>query len=199
MRTGAEELGGVPEGQGRAQRESTADRLGQGDHVGGDAVGGVREPLPGAAGPGLHLVDGEQRADRVRLGLAGLYLRRQNDWHRYEEITAWEWLRKYVGRQGLEKVWGPLLRGKFADQADVMVNARLAADGIEVLDVVASAAFTAAAAFTMPAPQPEHVAGKARAVAFILLATSSGVRFGLADSISAATAATCGVAIDVPA
>ena len=27
--------------------------------------------------------------DRVRLGLAGLYLRRQDDWHRYESVTAW--------------------------------------------------------------------------------------------------------------
>ena len=63
--------------------------------------------------------------DRVRLGLAGLYLRRQNDWHRYEEITAWEWLRRYVGEQGLEKVWGPLLRGKFADQAEEVAMAWL--------------------------------------------------------------------------
>jgi protoporphyrinogen oxidase len=63
--------------------------------------------------------------DRVRLGLAGLYLRRQDDWHRYEEITAWEWLRKYVGEQGLEKVWGPLLRGKFADQAEEVAMAWL--------------------------------------------------------------------------
>ena len=63
--------------------------------------------------------------DRVRLGLAGLYLRRQNDWRRYEEITAWEWLRRYVGEQGLEKVWGPLLRGKFADQAEEVAMAWL--------------------------------------------------------------------------
>ncbi|HLF78752.1 MAG TPA: FAD-dependent oxidoreductase, partial [Dehalococcoidia bacterium] len=44
--------------------------------------------------------------DRVRLGLAGLYLRRQDDWHRYEEVTAWEWLRRYVGQKGLDVVWG---------------------------------------------------------------------------------------------
>ena len=63
--------------------------------------------------------------DRVRLGLAGLYLRRQDDWHRYEEITAWEWLRKYVGKKGLDVVWGPLLRGKFADQAEEVAMAWL--------------------------------------------------------------------------
>ncbi len=63
--------------------------------------------------------------DRVRLGLAGLYLRRQNKWHRYEEITAWEWIRRYVGKKGLEVVWGPLLRGKFADQAEEVAMAWL--------------------------------------------------------------------------
>lgn len=63
--------------------------------------------------------------DRVRLGLAGLYLRRQNDWHRYESITAWEWIRKYVGENALNVVWGPLLRGKFADQAEEVAMAWL--------------------------------------------------------------------------
>jgi protoporphyrinogen oxidase len=63
--------------------------------------------------------------DRVRLGLAGLYLRRQNDWHRYESITAWEWIRRYAGRKSLDVVWGPLLRGKFADQAEEVAMAWL--------------------------------------------------------------------------
>ena len=48
--------------------------------------------------------------DRVRLGLAGLYLRRKTEWHLYEEITAWEWIRKYVGQNSLAVVWGPLLK-----------------------------------------------------------------------------------------
>ena len=63
--------------------------------------------------------------DRVRLGLAGLYLRRQKDWHRYEEITAWEWIRRYAGQKALDVVWGPLLRGKFADQAEEVAMAWL--------------------------------------------------------------------------
>ncbi len=63
--------------------------------------------------------------DRVRLGLAGVYLRRQDDWHRYESITAWEWLRRYVGQKGLDVVWGPLLRGKFAGQAEEVAMAWL--------------------------------------------------------------------------
>ena len=56
--------------------------------------------------------------DRVRVGLTGLYLRRQKKWHHYEQVTAWEWIRRYVGKRGLDVIWGPLLRGKFADQAE---------------------------------------------------------------------------------
>jgi protoporphyrinogen oxidase len=63
--------------------------------------------------------------DRVRLGLVGLYLRRQEDWAGYEEVTAWEWIRKYAGQNVLDVVWGPLLRGKFADQAEEVAMAWL--------------------------------------------------------------------------
>ena len=63
--------------------------------------------------------------DRVRLGLAGLYLRRKEDWRAYEQVTAWEWIRRYVGQKGLDVVWGPLLRGKFADQAEEVAMAWL--------------------------------------------------------------------------
>ncbi len=63
--------------------------------------------------------------DRVRLGLTGLYLRRQDDWHHFEEVTAWEWLRQYVGHKVLDVIWGPLLRGKFADQAEEVAMAWL--------------------------------------------------------------------------
>jgi protoporphyrinogen oxidase len=55
---------------------------------------------------------------RVRLGLAALWLRRQHDWKKYEGVTARGWMERAVGRRAFEAVWGPLLRGKFADQAD---------------------------------------------------------------------------------
>src|SRR6185295_10763782 len=61
--------------------------------------------------------------DRVRLGLTGLYLRRKDAWHHFEEITAWQWLRKYAGPNVLNVIWGPLLRGKFADQAEEVAMA----------------------------------------------------------------------------
>ncbi len=59
--------------------------------------------------------------DRVRLGLMGLYLRYQKDGSRYENVTAWEWIRRFAGRRNLDVVWGPLLRGKFGDLGDRLV------------------------------------------------------------------------------
>jgi protoporphyrinogen oxidase len=56
--------------------------------------------------------------DRVRLGLAGLYLRRQKNWRRYESITAKEWIIRHVGQRNYDVVWGPLLRGKFGTAHD---------------------------------------------------------------------------------
>ncbi|MCC6382905.1 MAG: NAD(P)/FAD-dependent oxidoreductase [Dehalococcoidia bacterium] len=55
---------------------------------------------------------------RLRLGLAAVWLRRQHDWRKYEGVTARRWMERAVGRKAFAAVWGPLLRGKFADQAD---------------------------------------------------------------------------------
>jgi protoporphyrinogen oxidase len=63
--------------------------------------------------------------DRVRLGLTALYLRRQKKWAGYEKVTAWQWIERYAGRRVLDVVWGPLLRGKFADQAEEVAMAWL--------------------------------------------------------------------------
>ncbi|MDZ4278743.1 MAG: NAD(P)/FAD-dependent oxidoreductase [Dehalococcoidia bacterium] len=56
--------------------------------------------------------------DRLRMGLAALYLRRQSDGSRYESVTAAEWVKRYMGRGAYDAVWGPLLRGKFGDAHD---------------------------------------------------------------------------------
>ena len=50
----------------------------------------------------------------------------------------------------------------------------------------------------MPAPHWAQAAGKARALAFRMLETWSGVSDLLAENISAATPLTTGVAIEVP-
>ena len=56
--------------------------------------------------------------DRIRMGLMALYLRRQNDGARYENITAVDWVKRYMGMGAYNAVWGPLLRGKFGDAYD---------------------------------------------------------------------------------
>ena len=56
---------------------------------------------------------------RVRLGLAAIWLRRKKDGiERYEGITARKWMEKAVGKKAFGAFWGPLLKGKFAQQAD---------------------------------------------------------------------------------
>lgn len=54
--------------------------------------------------------------DRIRLGLTTLYLQRQQDYRKYEDITADEWLRRYVGKSGYDVFWGPMMRGKFGEE-----------------------------------------------------------------------------------
>jgi protoporphyrinogen oxidase len=56
--------------------------------------------------------------NRIKLGLMYLYLPRVNDWQRLEQITARDWILRYMGQEIYDKFWGPLLRGKFGDQAD---------------------------------------------------------------------------------
>ena len=54
---------------------------------------------------------------RLRLGLTALWLRRVSDWRRYEGLKAQDWIMRRVGREGYERVWGPLLRAKFGRHA----------------------------------------------------------------------------------
>jgi protoporphyrinogen oxidase len=51
--------------------------------------------------------------NKVRFGLVGLYLRLTNNWKALEQFTADAWMRKWAGRQVYEKMWEPLLIGKF--------------------------------------------------------------------------------------
>ena len=56
--------------------------------------------------------------NRIRLGLMYLYLPRVDDWQRYENISARDWILRYLGQEIYDRFWGPLLRGKFGDMAD---------------------------------------------------------------------------------
>ena len=59
---------------------------------------------------------------RVRMGLAVLRMQRRaargEGVEPYEAVTAADWVRREMGAQAWEKVWGPLLRGKFGDRAE---------------------------------------------------------------------------------
>lgn len=52
---------------------------------------------------------------KLRVGLATLYLRLTKDWHSLEQVTVHEWLRRYMGAEAYERLWEPLLIGKFGD------------------------------------------------------------------------------------
>lgn len=60
--------------------------------------------------------------DRIRIGLATLYLQRitstSERWKRFEFVTAWEWLRRAVGQRAFDRVWGIQLRAKFGPRAE---------------------------------------------------------------------------------
>ena len=56
---------------------------------------------------------------RVRMGIAVLLLqKRAKEVAPYEGETARAWIQRAMGRSPWEKVWGPLLRGKFGDRAE---------------------------------------------------------------------------------
>ncbi len=51
--------------------------------------------------------------NKVRFGLVGLYLRLTNNWQPLEKVTVEEWMRKWAGDEVYEKMWQPLVIGKF--------------------------------------------------------------------------------------
>ncbi len=56
---------------------------------------------------------------RVRMGLAVLRLQwRGHDVREYENETARAWIERSMGTEPWQKVWGPLLRGKFGSRAE---------------------------------------------------------------------------------
>lgn len=51
--------------------------------------------------------------DKIRFGFVGLYLRLTENWRLLEKVTAHEWMLKWAGKRIYEKMWQPLLIGKF--------------------------------------------------------------------------------------
>lgn len=57
-------------------------------------------------------------ADRLRLGLSTLRVRRVADWHGIEQLSIREWLTPLCGEKAYAQVWEPLVRSKFGKYAD---------------------------------------------------------------------------------
>ncbi|HJS18941.1 MAG TPA: FAD-dependent oxidoreductase, partial [Anaerolineales bacterium] len=51
--------------------------------------------------------------DKIRFGFVGLFLRLTNNWKALEKVTADSWMMKWAGKNVYEKMWKPLLIGKF--------------------------------------------------------------------------------------
>ena len=51
--------------------------------------------------------------NKIRFGLVGLYLRLTKNWRALEQVTVDEWMRKWAGPTVYEKMWEPMLIGKF--------------------------------------------------------------------------------------
>ncbi len=51
--------------------------------------------------------------NRIRLGLLTLYLKQLRNWRGLSQVTAMDWLQKWMGTEVTREIWEPLLRGKF--------------------------------------------------------------------------------------
>lgn len=51
--------------------------------------------------------------DRIRTGLTAFYLQKLKNWKPLSQITAYDWLIKWAGKNATRVIWEPLLKGKF--------------------------------------------------------------------------------------
>jgi protoporphyrinogen oxidase len=74
-----------------------------------------RIPGAGTLARGVHLLrfPGLGLADKIRYGLAAVYLLAAPSWRPFERVTADEWLRRWMGPHNYEVLWRPLLESKF--------------------------------------------------------------------------------------
>jgi protoporphyrinogen oxidase len=78
-----------------------------------------RLPLSGSIARGLLALrfPGFNLVDTLRYGLSGLYLVTTSNWRALEQVTADEWLRRWMGPRVHGVLFQPLLQGKFAEYA----------------------------------------------------------------------------------
>lgn len=60
--------------------------------------------------------------DKLRFGLVGLYLRRTRTWQPLERVTVEQWMRRWTGDRVWERMWEPMVIGKFGERFAPQVN-----------------------------------------------------------------------------
>lgn len=60
--------------------------------------------------------------DKLRFGLVGLYLRRTRKWQQFESVTVADWMRRWAGARVWERMWEPMVVGKFGENFAPAVN-----------------------------------------------------------------------------
>ena len=61
--------------------------------------------------------------ERIWFGLQARYLGKKDDWKEYEDITIYDWMKRYCPPNILKVVWEPLLKGKFGRYFDQVAMA----------------------------------------------------------------------------
>ena len=54
--------------------------------------------------------------DKLRLGLVKIYLEKEKNWRKFENVLAIDWMKKWCGNNAYKVVWEPLLKGKFSNR-----------------------------------------------------------------------------------
>lgn len=60
--------------------------------------------------------------DKLRFGLVGLYLRTTRNWQPLEQVTVAAWMRRWAGDRVWERMWEPMVVGKFGERCAPLVN-----------------------------------------------------------------------------
>lgn len=96
---------------GMAEELGIADKLKWHDSSVSLYYGGKLYPFKGA----LDLVRFTPLSfvNRIRAGLAVLYLQRTANWAPFKAVSAYDWMLRKAGKQVTEVIWEPLLKGKF--------------------------------------------------------------------------------------
>ncbi|MBI2464852.1 FAD-dependent oxidoreductase [Candidatus Shapirobacteria bacterium] len=53
---------------------------------------------------------------KIRLGVVKILLEKDNNWEKYADQLAYQWMKKWCGERAYKVIWEPLLKGKFHER-----------------------------------------------------------------------------------